>query len=277
MNLGTVVVTGASTGIGETIALELDRLGARVFAGVRRDADGEALRSKASDRLTPVLLDVTDAASIAAAARQVGDAVPEAGLSGLVNNAGIAVAGPLEFLPIEDLRRQLEVNVVGQVAVTQAFLPLLRQSRGRIVNMGSMSGRVAAPYLGPYAASKFALEALSASLRMELKPWGIHLSLVGPGAIDTPIWSKSTALAEALIDKLPPEALDLYGPAIERMQTYVGNIRGIPAIEVFHAVLHALSAPKPRTRYSVGKDAITAEIGRFLPDKTREKIILKRF
>ncbi len=277
MQLGAVVVTGASTGIGENIALELDKMGVQVFAGVRKPADAAALKQKASGSLTPIFLDVTDEESIGQAAAQVAATVGEAGLTGLVNNAGIAVAGPLEFLPVAEFRKQMEVNVVGQVAVTQAFLPLLRKAKGRIVNMGSMSGRVTAPYLGPYSASKHALEALSGALRMELKPWGIHVSLVGPGAIDTPIWSKSSAAALSIVEGLPPEALRLYGEAIEAMQKNVANVRGIPPIEVFKAVHHALTAAQPKTRYTVGQDAKVAELGRLLPDEMRERIIRKRF
>src|SRR5258708_33287478 len=182
----SVVATGASTGIGEACALRLDRRGFHVFAGVRREVDGGALKQKASGRLTPILLDVTDASSIKSAAAAVAASLDEEGLSGLVNNAGIAIAGPLEFLPIDELRRQFEVNVIGQIAVTQAFLPLLRKGHGRIVNMGSISGRLAFPLLGPYAASKFALRALTTALRMELRPWGIPVSIIEPSGIATP-------------------------------------------------------------------------------------------
>src|SRR5438552_5007347 len=157
MATGNIVITGASTGIGEACALRLDELGYRVFAGVRKPADGEALQKKASDRLSRVILDVTNEESIAAAVRMVGD-VP---LAGLVNNAGIVVAGPVEMIPIAMWRKQFEVNVIGQVAVTQAFLPMLRAGRGRIVNMGSVAGRSAIPYSGPYCSSKFALEGLT--------------------------------------------------------------------------------------------------------------------
>src|SRR5712691_5002789 len=182
-NPGAVVITGAASGIGEACALHLDKLGFCVFAGVRREVDGAALQGKASERLTPLLLDVTDAASIRFAVEIVATGVVETGLAGLVNNAGITVAGPLEFLPVSELRRQLEVNVIGQVAVTQAFLPLLRRGQGRIVNMGSLAGRIATPFIGPYHASKFAMEALTDSLRMELRRWGMHVSLIEPGFI----------------------------------------------------------------------------------------------
>ena len=180
----SVVITGASTGIGAACALHLDQWGWRVFAGVRKQGDAEALRAQGSARLTPVSLDVTDTVSISTAASAVAGAVGAAGLAGLVNNAGIVVPGPIELLPLSDLRRQLEINVVGQVAVTQAFLPLIRAGRGRIVNMGSIAGRMATPFTGAYGASKFALEALTDALRLELQPWGISVSIIEPGAVD---------------------------------------------------------------------------------------------
>ena len=186
----SVVITGASTGIGEACALHLDQLGWRVFAGVRKDSDGEALQRKASPRLMPVRIDVTDAASIAGAREIVARELGDRGLDGLVNNAGVVVAGPLEFVPMDDLRRQLEINVIGQIAVTQAFLSFVRTARGRIVNIGSVSGKMATPFVGPYAASKFAMEALTDALRCELRPWGIQVSIVEPGSIATPIWEK---------------------------------------------------------------------------------------
>jgi NAD(P)-dependent dehydrogenase (short-subunit alcohol dehydrogenase family) len=211
---GAVLVTGASTGIGRASALRLDQLGFQVFAGVRKDADGKALKQKAKGDFTPILLDVTDDASIAAAAKTVSKAVGNRGLAGLVNNAGIVVPGPLEFLPLGDLRSQIEVNVIGQVAVTQAFLPMLRKGRGRIVNIGSIGGRMATPFMGAYNASKFALEALTDSLRMELKPWEISVSIIEPGNIDTRIWEKGQDAADVLLEKLPKEGHDLYDPAL---------------------------------------------------------------
>src|SRR5688500_9161604 len=186
---GAVVITGASTGIGRACAIDLDGRGFRVFAGVRKDEDGERLRSERPS-IEPLRIDVTDAGEIAAARDRVGEEVGERGLAGLVNNAGIAVPGPLEHLPLDEIRRQLEVNVLGQIAVTQAFLPLLRTARGRIVNIGSIGGRVALPLLGPYAGSKHAMEGISDSLRRELRPWGIEVSLVRPGPIATEIWER---------------------------------------------------------------------------------------
>src|SRR6266508_1690708 len=210
----SIVITGASTGIGATCALHLDKQGLRVFAGVRRQADADALKAKASSRLVAIALDVADSLSVSTAASEVAGAVGEAGLDGLVNNAGVVVTGPVEFLPLPELRRQLEINVVGQVAVTQAFLPLIRAARGRIVNMGSIAGRLATPFSSAYGASKFALEALTDALRLELAPWGISVSIIEPGAVATPIWEKTTRIAQAMLAAIPPEAFVLYGPAL---------------------------------------------------------------
>jgi NAD(P)-dependent dehydrogenase (short-subunit alcohol dehydrogenase family) len=275
----SVVITGASTGIGEACALHLDGLGWRVFAGVRRDADGEALQRKASARLMPVRIDVTDQASIASACDAVAREVGERGLDGLVNNAGIAVAAPLEFLPIEDLRRQLEVNVVGQITVTQAFLPLIRKARGRIVNIGSVSGKLATPFAGPYSGSKFAMEALTDALRIELRPWKIEVAIMEPGSIATPIWEKATADADVMEAKLPAEAAALYGAAIRALRIFADETakRGIPAAEVAKAVAHALTARKPKTRYIVGTDArLQAVLAKFVPDRLRDGLIARQ-
>lgn len=274
---GAVVVTGASTGIGEVCALHLDKLEFRVFAGVRKEADGDVLRRKASERLMPVLMDVTDAASIASAAQRVGAVVGEAGLAGLVNNAGVVVSGPLEFLPIAELRKQFEVNVIGQIAVTQAFLPLLRKGHGRIVNMGSIAGKVATPFFGPYAASKFAMEALTDALRMELRPWGISVSIVEPGAIATPIWEKSRRAAEEIVRNLPAEAHALYDRALIAVREIAdrGGKAAIPADSVARAVAHALTAKKPKSRYLVGSDAkFLAALAKFVPDRLRDRLIV---
>jgi NAD(P)-dependent dehydrogenase (short-subunit alcohol dehydrogenase family) len=202
----TVVVTGASKGIGAAVARRLAADGYRVVAGVRRAGDAEALRAELGERVVPALLDVTDPEAVAATAALVGREVGEHGLAGLVNNAGIAVAAPLEFLPPEELRRQLEVNVVGPHAVTKALLPLLRRGRGRIVNVGSVGDRIASPLTGAYAASKFALRALTDALRLELSRWGIAVVLVEPGSTATPIWETSLAAAERLRRTLPPAA-----------------------------------------------------------------------
>ena len=253
----SVVITGSSTGIGAACALELDRRGFHVFAGVRSDDDGQRLRDQASERLTPIMIDVTDEAMIASAAEAVTEAVGEAGLAGLVNNAGIVVPGPLEIIPLDKLRLQFEINVIGQIAVTRAFLPLLRTAKGRILNMSSISGRVAAPFVGPYSASKFALEALSDALRGELRHWGIDVSVIEPGNVDTPIWEKSAAAADTASAELPAEALELYQDDLDALRAMARRsaATAMPVERVVRAVVHALTARRPKTRYMVGGKA----------------------
>ena len=275
---GAVVVTGASTGIGRACALRLDRLGFQVFAGVRKEADGKALKKKARGSLMTVRMDVTDDAAISAAAEMVEKAVGDEGLMGLVNNAGIVMPGPLEFLPLDDLRRQLEVNVIGQVAVTQAFLPLLRKGSGRIVNIGSIGGRMATPFQGAYNASKFAMEALTDSLRLELKPWGIHVSIVEPGNIDTPIWQKGLGQADVLLEKMPAHGRELYDPVVgaARQAAEKSARTAIPPMAVAKVVVHALTSEKPKTRYVVGMDArIQAVVARLVPDGMKDWLVTR--
>lgn len=270
-----VLVTGASTGIGEACALRLDRAGWRVFAGVRKEADAARLKAEASDRLTPVFIDVTDEGSIMKAEETVRNAVGEAGLAGLVNNAGISINGPLEFIPLEDLRRQLEVNTIGPVAVTQAFLPLIRVGRGRIVNIGSIGGKFATPFLGPYCASKHAMEALTDCLRQELRPWGLHVAIVEPGTIATPIWDKGLAGADEMEQKLPEEAMKLYGKAIDAMRAASRQFaaRAVPPDRVAKAVAHALTSRRPRTRYVVGLDAMVQRVfAAVVPDRALDAL-----
>lgn len=274
MALGSIVLTGASTGIGEACALHFDKKGYRVFAGVRNEADGRKLKANASDRLTPVLLDVTDQQSIDAAAHSIG----RIEISALINNAGIAVSGPIEMVPLDLFRRQFEVNVIGTVAVTQAFLPLLRQGRGRIVNIGSIAGRSALPLMGPYGASKCALEAITDALRMEVLQWGIGVSIVEPAAVHTPIWNKSLATAQELMKQAPEHLMDLYRPLIENMEKAAAQAArtAIPVAEVVKAVDHAVTAARPKTRYAVGFQAKVRIALNTLPDKTRDRLILKR-
>ncbi len=273
-----IVITGGSTGIGKACALYLDRLGFHVFAGVRRGSDGDAVKRESSGSITPLLLDVTDAASIGSAAEAVAATVGEAGLSGLLNNAGIVVAGPLEFLPLDEIRKQFDVNVLGQIAVTQAFLPLLRKCRGRIVNMGSVSGRVAAPFIGPYAASKFALEAFTDSLRVELLPWDIKVSIIEPGDVATPIWEKSIAAAEKVVEKFPQEAISLYASAFTaiRKKTEKDSKTGISPNIIARLVAHALTARKPKTRYLAGKGVrLELFLKKILPDRVFDRLIVR--
>jgi NAD(P)-dependent dehydrogenase (short-subunit alcohol dehydrogenase family) len=258
------LVTGASSGIGRATAQRLVAAGWTVLAGVRNSAD-------APPQTTPVELDVTDSAAVAAAARQV-----DGELHGLVNNAGISVAGPLELVPMEDFRRQIEVNLLGQVALTQALLPALRATRGRIVLVSSVGGRVAQPFLSPYAASKFGLEAVADSLRVELHRTGVRTALIEPGAVDTPIWDKGLAGADELESRVPPELRDIYAPGIEAMKKFAADApkRAVPPDKVAEAIEHALTASRPRTRYVVGREArMMIALHRLLPDRAFDAVV----
>ncbi len=273
-----VVVTGASSGIGRDCALHLAAQGWRVFAGVRRQLDAATLQNQSNGNISPVMLDVTSPTDIAAAVEQVQAQLNGQALHGLINNAGIAVGGPLEFLPIERIRHQLEINVIGQIAVTQAFLPLLREGPGRVINVSSISGRLSTPFLGPYAASKFALEALTDALRGELKPWGIHVVSIQPGVIATPIWQKSLSSSLKIAAKLPPQAMQLYGEPLNNLLNTIKSTgaSGISPAKVSQAVAHALTASRPKTRYLVGTDArLGALLANWAPDRLRDWLIIK--
>lgn len=256
----------------------LDASGWRVFAGVRRQEDAEALAEAGSDRLVPLILDVTDAAQIGAAAERIGE---ETGgrLDGLVNNAGIAVPGPLETLPMEDFRRQVDVNLTAQVAVTQAMLPLIRPARGRIVFIASIGGRIAFPLNGAYHAAKFGIEAVGDVFRQELRPWGISVSIVEPGSIDTPIWERGSANADEIGARAHPEQEALYGKAIASFRKVVRDLaeRGIPPEKVAAAISHALESGRPRTRYLVGLDAkVQARLKLLIPDRVFDRIVARQ-
>lgn len=272
-----VVVTGASSGIGKAIALELAQRGFVVFAGVRAAEDEEALRSETvlgPGQLRPVRLDVTDQEQLARVTQTVENEAAQ--LAGVVSNAGIAVAAPLEFVPLEDLRQQLEVNVVGAVATIQSFMPLIRRSQGRIVMVGAISGLVSSRLLGAYAASKFALEAVSDALRRELSQWGIPVSLVEPGRIATPIWSKSLADANERIARMPPEAVGYYQDLMDEVLDGAREVevKGTPPSAVARAVYRALTERRPRTRYFVGADAhLVNVLRRVLSDPMLDRLI----
>jgi len=273
-----VVITGASTGIGEACALELDRLGYRVFAGVRKAADAMRLSQRASGWLAPLMIDVTDLESVAEAEKIVAVALERQGLDALVNNAGIVIGGPLEIVPLEEFRRQLEVNVVGQLVVTRAFLPQLRAARGRIVNMSSFSGRIAVPYSGPYAASKHALEAMSDALRVELRRFGISVSLIEPGSVQTPIWNKARSESERSIREMSDDAELLYGDDMRAMREASLRLarEGMPVERVVRAVVHALTARRPKTRYPLGAQTRLAFFAfKFLPDRVRDRLLCR--
>jgi len=278
MSEPAVVVTGASTGIGRAAALRLDGMALRVFAGVRRDEDLRSLAEDAGPLLHPLRLDVTDASSVDAAAETVSSELNGGRLLGIVNNAGIAVGGPVEFVPLEDWRRQLEVNVIGYVSMMQRFLPLLRQHRGRIVNISSIGGRFSQPFVGPYVASKHAVEAVSDALRIELRPWGIDVVLIEPGAVATPLWERGMRAADAMRSVAPPQLERLYGRANEVMMRVAKREgeRGVPPQRVADAIVEALMARRPHTRYTVGMDARgMAFVRRVLPDRWRDEIIFR--
>jgi NAD(P)-dependent dehydrogenase (short-subunit alcohol dehydrogenase family) len=258
------VVTGASSGIGRACATHLSGLGFEVLAGVRNEAD-------APPGIEAVRLDVTSAADIAAVAQRVGPS-----LDALVNNAGIAVNGPVELVPIEEWRRQLEVNVIGQMAVTRALLPALLHARGRIVNMSSISGRFALPLLAPYSASKYALEAVNDCLRREVGPLGVHVACVEPGSIATPVWGKSRAEGERLVAEMPDDARRRYDALLDaaRRQAERMEREGLPPAAVADVVGHAVTARRPRTRYVVGRDArVRAVAARLLPDRALDALV----
>lgn len=272
-----VVVTGASTGIGRDAALRLAGCGFTVYAGVRNDEAAASLTAAASvaangDRVRPLRLDVTDDAQIAAAAAAV--AAGGCALAAVVGNAGIAIGGPLEYLPAAEFRRQFDVNVFGALAVAQAFLPQLRAARGRLVFVGSISGRLAIPFIAPYSASKFALRAIADALRMELLPAGIAVTLIEPGSVQTPIWEKGRASRERLLRLLPPAALEHYGPQLDAMfaQTLAEERTGMPVARVTRAIVHAVTAVRPRANYLIGMRARAGSLAALLPARWRSRL-----
>jgi NAD(P)-dependent dehydrogenase (short-subunit alcohol dehydrogenase family) len=277
------LITGASTGIGRATALRLSTSGWTVLAGVRDPGAGEQLvadaQPGASGRLIPLSLDVTDAEQVAAARARVDEEAasagssPRGGLDALVNNAGIGIGGPLELVSAEDLRRQFEVNVFAQVAVTQALLPALRRAGGRIVFVSSIGGRVAMAFTAPYAASKHAIEAFGDALRVELRSSGVRVALVEPGSVATPIWDKSRTEAERVV--IPPELQGAYGNIPAAMDKVLEDTarRGVPPEEVAATIERALTSSRMKARYIVGRDAKAMLIARrLLPDLVFDRV-----
>jgi NAD(P)-dependent dehydrogenase (short-subunit alcohol dehydrogenase family) len=270
---GHVVVTGSSTGIGAACAVRLADEGFAVFAGVRHLDDAAPLQTRTSGSVTPLLIDITSVPMIAAAFESVEGVVGDGGLAGIVNNAGIVRPGPLEFQPMDDFREQLEVNLFGHLAVTQAFLPLIRTGGGRIVNVGSIGGRLVLPLHGAYSASKFAMEAVTDALRLELRQWGIHVSLVDPGGSQSAIFDKTLVSIGEMADGLHARGVDLYDAQIEAITELVKKTgeEADPADHVAIAVSDALTAKKPKTRYLAGKGAkAVGVIARALPDHLKD-------
>jgi len=273
----TALITGCSSGIGRASALRLDSGGWRVFAGVRKPEDADALSAAGSSALTPLILDISESASIDDARERI---EREAGgsLDALVNNAGVAYSGPLEFVPLDDFRRQLEVNLVGHLAITQAMVSSLRLARGRIVNVTSIGGLVATPFFGPYNASKYALEALSDCLRVELRPWGIETIAIEPGSVATPIWARGAEVFAQMRERMAPGAVELYGDAMEAMMraSIDTGERGIPPERAADAIERALGARWPRARYLVGRDAYgMAAASRLLPARLYDRLVAR--
>lgn len=275
----SVVITGVSTGIGWGATKVLVKKGFHVFGSVRKAADGERLKAEFGDAFTPLLFDVADEAAVRAAARQVEAALGGATLAGLVNNAGIAVAGPLLHLPVEDFRRQMEINVTGIVTVTQAFAPLLgagspaRRDPGRIVNISSVAGRTGNPFMAPYSASKFAVEGLSESLRRELLPFGVDVIVVAPGAVATPIWSKAEE------QDITPYANTVYAAPLKRLQAYMLGLgaKGLPPARIGNAIHTALTTTRPKVRYTVSPEPFQVFMSeRVLSKRGLDRIVGKR-
>jgi NAD(P)-dependent dehydrogenase (short-subunit alcohol dehydrogenase family) len=269
---GFVVVTGTSTGIGAATAIHLAERGFHVFAGVRREVDGERLQAQTSMRLTRLVIEVTDERSISAAAGTVADAVGERGLAGLVNNAGIAKPAPIEFQSLADFRTQLEVNLFGPVAMIQAFLPLIRRGGGRIVNVGSIGGMLVLPLNGAYSASKFGMRAISDALRLELRQWNIHVSLIEVAPVKSAIFGKTYAELDELENKLGETGYGLYKGQIAaiRKATEKAEADAESPLVIAKAVADALTSDKPKTRYLAGHGGRQVEVAAALPDRMRD-------
>ena len=266
-----VVVTGASTGMGAAVARELARQGFHVLAGVRRDRDADAIRS---DGIEPVIVDITEPGQVAALAARVADD-PRA-LHALVNNAGVQVNGPVEALPMEQWRRTFDVNLFGHIAVTQALLPALLRSKGRVVNISSIGGKAAMPTYGAYAGAKFALEAVSDALRREVAPLGVQVVVVEPGGVRTQIAARGIATANALAAQMTPEQDARYGGLVQAINKLMatGTESGLTADAAARVIAKAVTARRPRTRYTAGRDAaMIIRMVRFLPDRVLDRVI----
>jgi NAD(P)-dependent dehydrogenase (short-subunit alcohol dehydrogenase family) len=274
---GFIVVTGTSTGIGAATAVHLARNGFHVFAGVRRAEDGKALRAQEPEGLTPVIIDVTEQSTISAAATTIADVVGDLGLAGLVNNAGIAKPAPIEFQPISDFRTQLEVNLFGPVAMIQAFLPLIRRGRGRIVNVGSIGGLLVLPLNGAYSASKFGIRAVTDALRLELRQWNIHVSLIEVAPVKTAIFGKTYAELDKLETNLGAAGYGLYEEQIAgfRKATEQAAADADPPLVIAKSIFSALTSDKPKTRYLVGHGGKEVAVVAALPDRARDRALAR--
>ena len=266
-----IVVTGASSGMGAASAAEFARRGFHVLAGVRRDQDAQAIRDP---RIEPVIIDITNPEHIADLAKRV-DADGRR-LRALVNNAGIAVNAPVEILPIDQWRHQFEVNLFGHVAVTQALMPALIQSKGRVVNITSVGGKVAMATYGAYAGAKFALEAVSDSLRREVAPFGVQVVVVQPGAVTTAMAGRGSETAHRLASNMTPDQSARYSALVQAIVAQADSFTkaGLPAVKAAKVIAEAATARRPRTRYTIGRDAaILVRLSRMLSDRMLDRIL----
>ncbi len=274
-----IFITGASSGIGLASVKRLDDLGFKVYAGVYPGEDTTALDKRQNVTIIPI--DITDTEMIASAAGKIAREVGEAGLFGLFNNAGIPMPGPMEFLPMPALRKQLDVNLFGHIEMTQFMLPHLRKAKNaRIVNTASILGRVVVPMGGAYSISKYGMEAFSDALRQELRPFGMRVSIVEPGVIATPIWARTVESVDEMLSELPPQALAYYGEGLQQMNatTQREGQKGLPPDAVAQVVVHAFTASRPKIRYVVGKDAkAVALMRRLLPDRAVDWVMRRLY
>lgn len=279
MNL-SVVITGASTGIGQAAAIHLAKNGHQVFAGVRKAKDGETLRTL-EPKIIPVILDVCSTESLKKAAHEIAGFRDKSRTFCLVNNAGIAVSGPVEALKMSEWRKQFDVNVFGLIEATQIFLPMIRETKGRIINVSSINGRMSAPFMGAYSASKFAVEALSDAMRIELAPLGVNVTVIQPGPIATPIWAKGIDHRDEVMAQCDSERLPIYMSMYEKFEKLLVAVskRAIPVEHVAKAIEKELLSSNPAARVIVAgaKSHFETRLSEWLPEKVFDKLVLKEF
>jgi NAD(P)-dependent dehydrogenase (short-subunit alcohol dehydrogenase family) len=271
----SIFISGASSGIGKALSLELDKRGYNVFAGVRNEQDAEVLRAEASQNLIPLMLDVTLPETISAACALVQEKT-NGELFCLVNNAGISVSGALEFIPIQDFRQQIEVNLIGQLAITQRALPMIRKGKGRLIFVSSVAGRLVTPFNAPYATSKAALVALADGLRLELKPWEIYVSVLFVGSVQTPIWKKSAHLAGELLRRSPSDAWNKYGAMQKRAGAFYRHAgeNGMRVERVARIIREVVEVDRPKEYVLVGRSAFRIELmAKLLPVRLRDWLV----
>lgn len=273
-NKGYIFITGATGGIGSAIVKKLTELGYTVLAGVRSKEQGKRLKKEISPNIVPIEMDITISSSVEAASLEVGKFLGNNGIDGLINNAGCIIQGPMELLSLDEIKYQFDVNVFGQIAVTQALLPFIRKNSGRVINIGAVTGKTAMPFIGALSASKHAMEALTDALRVELKPWNIHVTMIQPAAIDTSIFEKANAASDRSLQQVPSEKLALYESALAAYHSTIAKQPVSPTDVVVKAVIEALSAKTPKTRYAVGRGARLVVTISHLPDRLRDRLLM---